>query len=77
MPRRYEPRFRDESAGMRFVTMPNPRLCRIEVLKRSGNCVNPVDPPSCNSAPCGIVRCAFTGISALAIRSFNVLPFLW
>src|SRR5580692_1684833 len=43
---------------MTSVTMPNPRLCRIEVLKRSGNCVNPADPPLCHSAPCGIVRCA-------------------
>src|SRR5580704_18349261 len=43
---------------MTSVTMPNPRLCRIEVLKHPGNCVNPADPPSCHSAPCGIVRCA-------------------
>ena len=38
--------------------MPNPRLCRIEMLKRSGNSVNPADAPSPYSASCGIVRCA-------------------
>jgi hypothetical protein len=31
------------SALTHFGTMPNPRLCRIEILKRSGSSVNPAD----------------------------------
>lgn len=56
LPRRLESA--NALAGTRFATMPNPRLCRIDVLKPSGNCANPADSPSCHSAPCGIVRCA-------------------
>jgi hypothetical protein len=35
---------------------PNSGLCRIDILQRSGNSVNPAHTPSCYSAPCGIVR---------------------
>jgi hypothetical protein len=61
-------------------TMPNPRLCRIEILKRSGNSVNPADAPSCYSAPRGIVRCASQSMEEaqhLPSGRLTIFPFLW
>lgn len=61
-------------------TMPNPGICRIEILKRSGNSVNPADAPSCYWAPCGIVRSASQAMEEaqhLPSGRLTIFPFLW
>src|SRR6266568_8129912 len=59
--------------------MPNPGLCRIEVLKPPAT-AKPTDGTSCYLAPCGIVQCASEAMEEaqhLPSGRLTIFPFSW